>query len=206
MIEDNFGVIFACAPAIRQLYAYHRRTGTILPGKDRQRPNEDFKKMRRKINFRDIFWYRQAVLTEGRVRDAHPIFQHQANSDTECLAAPEYPPNDVPPECLLSDIPPESLPDAPPPVTQKSVMDWWEDRIKKFFCGGLSASQSSDDRGAKPQRQNLCTRFFTSQQASNLETSVIASDQDLLKSPTSNHVESNSAKDPSESERSDSLR
>ena len=169
MIEDNFGIIFACAPAMRQLYVYRHRTGTFLSRKDRQRPNEDFRRMRRKINIRDIFWYRQAVLKEGRVSDAHPIFKHQANSDIECLAAPERLPSDA------------------PPVTQMSVMDWWEDKIKRVFHR-TSASQSSGDSATKYEQPNLSRRLFTPQRASNPKTDVVASDQDLLKPPNQDPI------------------
>ena len=156
MIEDNFGVIFACTPAIRQLYVYRHRTGTFLPRRDRQKPNEDFRKMRRKINFRDIFWYRQAVLIGGRVRDAHPIFEHQADSDIECLAVSERLPSDA------------------PPITQKSVMDWWEDRFKKFFYRS-SISQVSNESTTKCESSDSSRRFFALPGASNPETNIVPS-------------------------------
>lgn len=118
MIEDNFGVAFACAPSLRQLYTYYRRTGTLLPGEDRQRPNEDFQRWRRKVNIRDIFWYRQAVLENNKVRDAHPIFRHAARSDSESSHAPIRIPEA----------------EAGPLEAQKSVMDWWEDKVKRIFA------------------------------------------------------------------------
>ncbi|KAL9094317.1 MAG: hypothetical protein Q9165_003458 [Trypethelium subeluteriae] len=162
MIEETFGTGFACAPAIRQLYGYYRRTGTILPGKDRQSPNEDFLKMRRKVNIRDIFWYRQAILKDGRIRDAYPIFQRKTGSDIERLAVPERLPSDA------------------PPVTEKSVLDWWEGGIKKVFCGS-SASRSSNECTARHKGSGLSRRLFKSQGLPNPETDVADSGQDPSK-------------------------
>jgi hypothetical protein len=77
MIEEKFGNIFACAPAIRQFWAYRKRVGTTLPTNKRQNPDEDFVKMRRRVNLRDIFWYRSADLSSDgtRVFDAKPAFK-----------------------------------------------------------------------------------------------------------------------------------
>lgn len=74
MMEERFGHIFACAPAIRQLVAYRQRVGTSLPTQHRQKPNKDFVKMRRRINLRDILWYREAEMINGKVLEARPIF------------------------------------------------------------------------------------------------------------------------------------
>ena len=73
-MEERFGNIFACAPAIRQFFAYYHRVGTILPTEDRQKPDEDFVKLRRRINFRDIFWFRNADMVNGRVLEAKVFF------------------------------------------------------------------------------------------------------------------------------------
>ena len=60
MFEGKLGIILACGPAVRQFWAYRTRMHTCLPTKHRQYPNEDFEKMRYRINLRDIFWYRRA--------------------------------------------------------------------------------------------------------------------------------------------------
>ena len=95
--------------------------------------------MRRKVNIRDIFWYRQAILKDGRVSDAHPIFQPQSDTDTESLVAPERLPTDA------------------PPATHRSVMDWWEDKFKKIFSR-LSASQSNNTSAAKRHKPDALRR------------------------------------------------
>lgn len=53
-IEDNFGIAFACGPAIRQFLAYRRRTGSVLPTSRRQPRNADFIRTRRRVYARDI--------------------------------------------------------------------------------------------------------------------------------------------------------
>ena len=55
MCEVKFGIIFACTPALRQFLAYRKKTKSFLLTKHRQYPNEDFEKMRYRINIRDIF-------------------------------------------------------------------------------------------------------------------------------------------------------
>ena len=157
------GVVFACAPAMRQLYGYYHRTGTLLPGKERQRPNEDFQRMRRKINIRDIFWYRHAILKDGRVRDAHPIFQRHASSDTESPAAPQRLPSDTPQEA------------------QKSVTDWWEETIKKVFS--RSSHDDSVSNKPKSKKPSLFKRFSMPHRPPSPDHNADASDQDPLKSP-----------------------
>lgn len=77
MFEDKLGIIFACGPAIRQFWAYRCRTNSSLPTRRRQYPNEDFEKMRYRVNLRDIFWYRKAPMVGDRVFDAARIFQHE---------------------------------------------------------------------------------------------------------------------------------
>lgn len=80
-MEDNFGILFACGPAIRQFFAYRRRVGTVLPTAHRQAPDEDFAKTRRRINLRDIFWYRKPELHGGRVVEALPGPQAEAKNE-----------------------------------------------------------------------------------------------------------------------------
>lgn len=80
------GIICACAPAIRQFVAYVKRTGTVLPTKDRQYPNQDFVKMRRRINLRDIFWYQSPHLITGRVLEALPVGTQRSKDDVESTA------------------------------------------------------------------------------------------------------------------------
>lgn len=111
--EVNLGMIFACGPAIRQFWAYRSRTHTSLPTKRRQYPNEDFEKMRYRINLRDIFWYRQAQMVGNRVFDAAPIFK--------------------------SKSPPPNASSGNPQVSSQvsnSALDDWERRIKKMFTTG----------------------------------------------------------------------
>ena len=100
--ETSLGIIIACGPALRQFWAYKKRAQTILPTKHRQYPNEDFEKMRYRINLRDIFWYRKAMIIGDRVFDAAPIFR--------------------------SSSPP---PDAPSSRVKTSILDIWEEKIKK---------------------------------------------------------------------------
>ncbi|KAI9658031.1 MAG: hypothetical protein M1821_002691 [Bathelium mastoideum] len=80
MVEEKCGIIFASGPAIRQFIAYYRRVGTFAPTKKRQRPEEDFVGFRRRVNLRDIFWYRQAPVTNGRVLRPQQMF-HPPTSD-----------------------------------------------------------------------------------------------------------------------------
>ena len=110
--EAQLGVIFACGPAIRQFCAYYHRTRSFLPTRHRQYPNEDFEKMRWRINLRDLFWFRQAPMTGNRVFDAAPIFQRR-------LASPPDPENSGDSKSLEK-------------VTN-SILDVWERRIKQLF-------------------------------------------------------------------------
>ena len=71
LVEEKCGIIFASCPALRQLLAYRRRTGHLLPTKGRQPPNADFVSMRHRINLRDIFWYRKTSL-ENQPRVSPP--------------------------------------------------------------------------------------------------------------------------------------
>ena len=83
-VEEKFGIVFACAPAIRQFFAYRARTGTVLPSTtQRQFPNQDFIRMRRRITLRDIFWFERPSTTKGRVIDARPIMQRTDSGETK---------------------------------------------------------------------------------------------------------------------------
>ena len=80
MTEEKCGMIFACGPTIRQFFAYWRRVGTILPSHKRQKPEEDFVRMRRRVELRDLFWFRQPVMRDGRVIEVHPLFHGDKES------------------------------------------------------------------------------------------------------------------------------
>ena len=111
--ECNLGLIFACGPALRQYWAYRSRTHTSLPTKRRQYPNEDFERMRYRINLRDIFWYRKAHMVNNKVFDAAPIFRSK-----------------FPPPGPASGDPQSSS------QISNSVLDVWEKRLKKLFSAG----------------------------------------------------------------------
>ena len=113
MFECNLGILLVCGPAIRQFWAYRTRTHSFLPTKNRQYPNEDFEKMRYRVNIRDILWYRKAQMVGNKVFDASPIFRSKS-----------------PPPESSSGNPQESS-----QVTD-SPLDWWEKRIKKVFNSG----------------------------------------------------------------------
>ena len=49
---------------MRQFFTYRRRMKTFLPTKSRNRPNDDFVAMRKRIKLRDIFWYRKKASEE----------------------------------------------------------------------------------------------------------------------------------------------
>ena len=115
MFEIRLGMIFACAPAIRQFWAYRKRTKSFLPTQHRQYPNEDFEKMRYRINLRDVFWYRNAPMIGNRVFEAARVFQSK-------------PP---PPDASSGD--PQSCSEV-----SHSALDMWEKRIKNFMGNGRS--------------------------------------------------------------------
>lgn len=83
--EERLGIILACGPAIRQFFGYRMRTKSYLPTKERQYPNEDFEKIRLRINLRDIFWYRNAAMNRDRIIDAHPTFQSKPRPPPQAL-------------------------------------------------------------------------------------------------------------------------
>lgn len=111
--ECNLGIIFACGPALRQFLAYRSRTHTSLPTKARQYPNEDFEKMRYRINMRDIFWYRKAQIIGNIVFDASPIFRSRS-----------------PPPDASSSNPQSST------QVSSSILDVWEKKIRNAFGDG----------------------------------------------------------------------
>ena len=113
MFECKIGIILTCGPAIRQFWAYRGRTHTCLPTKARQYPNEDFVKMRYYINLRDIFWYRKAQVVGDKVLDGTPIFRSKS-----------------PPPNATSGHPQSSS------QVSKSVLDVWEQRIKRVLRSG----------------------------------------------------------------------
>ncbi|KAI9667146.1 MAG: hypothetical protein M1831_001323 [Alyxoria varia] len=125
--EEKFGIIIACLPALRQFGAYRVRTGTFMPDRSkRQEPNEDFVKMRRRINLRDIFWYRKAVSTGGRVMDARPIFQ----AKTPMGPTP----------------PPKTEQDGISRRAQVSALDSWQHRVKDLFSTSASREEGNARR------------------------------------------------------------
>lgn len=111
--ECNLGIIFACGPALRQFWAYRSRTHTSLPTKARQYPNEDFEKMRYRINMRDIFWYRKARTIGNRVFDASPIFRSRS----------------PPPDASSSNRQSSTQ-------VSSSILDVWEKKIRNAFRHG----------------------------------------------------------------------
>lgn len=121
LVEEKCGIIFASAPAIRQIIAYRLRVGTFKPSKERQAPDEDFTRFRWRINLRDIFWYRQAPMVNNRVLRPRRIF---------------YPP---PPESNTS----ATSADAPP---EKSMLGVVGEKIKSALH--LSARDKSSGWGS----------------------------------------------------------
>ena len=107
VVEVNLGIVFACGPAIRQFWAYKTRTHTSLPSTHRQSPNEDFEKMRFRINVRDILWYRKAQMVGNRVFDATPAFR--------------------------SKPPVPSASSKSTSQVRNSVLDVWEKKIMRLF-------------------------------------------------------------------------
>lgn len=109
MVEEKCGIVFACGPAVRQYFSYRGRVGTALPTEKRQKPNEDFIKMRWRVNLRDIIWFRKPSTTSGRVFDVRPIFQDSGNA-------------------------PAIGPTGEMDVNAKNfILDLWEKRFKKPF-------------------------------------------------------------------------
>lgn len=61
-----------------------------MPNRLRQAPGADFIRMRRRINLRDILWYRTPQLVGGRVLDARPIFTRDNASNIETMAQKSF--------------------------------------------------------------------------------------------------------------------
>ena len=110
MFEVKLGIIVACGPALRQFWAYRKRTKSWLPTKKRQYPNEDFEKMRYRINLRDVFWYRKAPMVGDRVYEAARIFRNKS-----------------PPPDASSGNPQSSA------KVKNSVLDIWKKRIQNVM-------------------------------------------------------------------------
>lgn len=125
MFEIRLGIIFACAPAIRQFWAYRTRTKSVLPTQHRQYPNEDFEKMRYRINMRDVFWYRKASMISGRVFEAARVFQSTT----------------PPPDASSGD--PQSSSEV-----SHSALDMWEKRIKNLIGSDRSHKVSTVGMGS----------------------------------------------------------
>ena len=113
MFECYLGIILTCGPAIRQFWAYRSRTHTCLPSSRRQYPNEDFVKMRYRVNLRDVLWYRKAQMVGDRVYDATPIFRSKPS----------------PPNASSGHLQSSSQ-------VSNSALDVWEQRIKRVFRDG----------------------------------------------------------------------
>ena len=106
MVEEKCGIIFASGPAIRQFIAYYRRVGTVLPSRRRQTPGGDFVKMRYRITFKDLFWYRRSGSNAGMNEPHTRLFR---NGDRVAL--------------------PDMLPTDP----GKSRLDVEEGKVKRWF-------------------------------------------------------------------------
>ena len=173
-LEEKLGIIVACGPALRQLLAYRIRTGTFLPKRAlRQQPNEDFVKMRGRINLRDIFWYRKATTKRGRVVDARPIFQSKA---AEMLPSSSEP-----------SPPPKTENDNVAPEAKLSVLDMWQQRIKNLFSsrplesnsGSKDPTVTSDAKGGVRRKLFALPLLLGSTQW-NLSPGVPSSDREHL--------------------------
>ena len=89
MFEVKLDIIVACDPALRQFWTYRKRTKSWLSIKKRQYPNENFKKMRYRINLRDIFWYRKTPMIGDRVYEAARIFRNESSSSDAISGDPQ---------------------------------------------------------------------------------------------------------------------
>lgn len=123
MFEGKLGIIFACGPAVRQFWAYRTRMRTCLPTEHRQYPNEDFEKMRFRINLRDIIWYRKPQVVGTQVFDASRIFRSRS-----------------PPPDTTSGNPQKSS------QVRNSALDAWEKRVQKLFPPGHHKAVRADER------------------------------------------------------------
>ena len=88
LVEEKCGIIFASAPALRQFAAYISHRRTVFPTRNRQDPEEDFIRFRRRVNLRDLFWFRTPSVIEGRVIKPQRLFYPPSAdqiSDSETL-------------------------------------------------------------------------------------------------------------------------
>ena len=94
LVEEKLGIIFASAPALRQLLAYLLRTRTVLPSARRQAPGADFVAMRRRVKLRDMFWYSKpppgpgaVPMTDHTNKDGRPRYRDReaANSPLDAF-------------------------------------------------------------------------------------------------------------------------
>lgn len=127
LVEEKLGIICASLPALRQLHAYRKRVKTALPTSERQPPNEDFARMRRKIHMRDIFWYRDPSSTasaEHAGAKRQLVFSPRAGETVE--------------EARKRQTATGKRP-------ENSAVDNWEQSWKRFFFGRKTRRRSSDE-------------------------------------------------------------
>ena len=133
MFEEKFGIIFASCPALRQMFAYRRRTGSFLRSNLRQPPDADFVAMRQRIQLRDIFWY------GGRPLDNQP------------RAAP---PGHPPPNCVSSGARSAAA------AGEKSSLDVLADKmLHVFHASQAPQSQRPTGVGGWLRRARAFVRF-----------------------------------------------
>ncbi|KAI9688022.1 MAG: hypothetical protein M1820_010329 [Bogoriella megaspora] len=130
IVEQRCGIIFASGPALRQLIAYRRRTGTFLPSKLRQPPEQDFVRFRRRVNLRDIFWFRQPPLSNGRVLRPQQIFH--------------------PPPMEMSDDTGKSV----DKKAEISMLDSWTWKVKHAFSGGKHSPSPSSNKELSTEKSD----------------------------------------------------
>lgn len=147
MVEEQGGIIFASCPAVRQFFAYRIRTGTALPTKLRQGSNTDFVSMRRRINFRDIFWYRKPIVEGGRVSDVTPTFITKLSKSSTSHTRAR---NDL----------------------EKSPLDIWEDKAKDM--AHTNSPSQTNIAGTHPSAQHSTKgrKFLTKLGSAHLPSSL----------------------------------
>lgn len=130
LFESKLGMILACGPALRQFVEYRRRTRSFLPSRWRQYPNEDFAKMRLRINMRDLFWYRHPPMVGNRVLEARRVL-HLGNS------APPVPSNNATEAAQVT----------------RSALDTLQERLRRAF--GLTRMSVSISRALGMHNESL---------------------------------------------------
>ena len=118
MVEEKCGIIFASAPAVRQFFAHRARTGTFSPSKRQYGQNEDFNKMRRRIIFRDIFWFRPNACAGPTQSDDQRSGSKQARVSADIEA-----------------------------TAKTSVLDTWWGRLRHAIRRSSTHGNSSQDTG-----------------------------------------------------------